>query len=298
MKRIRSLFEFNNKTLVKCSEDSIDLLIFIISKCSHFSIRQSIRRTWGNTQLLNQLYPKLKIKLLFLVDLDKDSREKIELEYHYHHDLVQIINLPEQYEYVTEREAALYQFIQSHCQQMKYLFKTDDDIFLNTYLLLSYLNSQRDQFDQYTLIGYPIEYGLVVRYKADEIGQRYIVTSDEYSCPRYPTFLSGFGYLMSFETLSLLSNAYFIDRKVFPLSDVYFTGLLPEHFHLPRQSFSSNINYRFLSKCTEEFFDENIHSFACAANADHFVSKHSNSDRSLMNDYNLYWTKLSQKYFF
>ena len=296
LKPIRSLFEYNNKTLMKCSEDSTDLLIFIISKCSHFSIRQSIRRTWGNIPLLEKLYPKMKMKLLFLVDLDKDSREKIELEHRYHKDLVQIQNLPEQYEYVTEREAALYQFVKYHCQQTKYLFKTDDDIFLNTYLLLFYLNNQRNLVDKYALIGYPIEYGLVVRYKADQIGQRYIITDHEYSCPRYPKFLSGFGYLMSFETLSLLSNAYFIDRKPFPLSDVYFTGLLPDLLHLERKSFSSDINYRFLSQCTEQFFNENENSLLCAANGDHFTSKQSTDDRTLMNDYNLYWTKLSQKY--
>ncbi|CAF1510322.1 unnamed protein product, partial [Rotaria sordida] len=50
--KIQSPFEFNNSTFVKCTETSIDILIFVISKCSHASIRQSIRRTWGNTKLL------------------------------------------------------------------------------------------------------------------------------------------------------------------------------------------------------------------------------------------------------
>ena len=297
MKNLRSLFEYNNQTLSQCSEESIDVLIFVISKCAHFSIRQSIRRTWANIALLEKTFPKLKIKLLFLVDLDSQSERKIELEYRYHKDIVQISNLPEQYEYVTQREAALYQFVKYHCQQTKYLFKTDDDIFLNTYLLLSYLNNEIHSLDQYTLIGYPIEYGLVVRYHADQIGVRYIITEDEYSCPRYPTFLSGFGYLMSYSTVSLLFDAYFLDRKPFPLSDVYFTGLLPEMFHLPRRSFFSNLDYRYLSKCNEDFFSEGTRAFACAATDDHFTDKQSKgSDRSLMNDYNLYWTKLTHSF--
>ena len=119
---------------MKCEESRIDILIFVISKCSHFSIRQSIRRTWGNTKLLEKYFPKFKLKLLFLVDIDGISEKKIELEYKYHKDIVQILNLPQQYEYVTQREASLYQFIKENCQQTKYLFKTDDDIFVNSFL--------------------------------------------------------------------------------------------------------------------------------------------------------------------
>lgn len=295
---LRSLFEYNNQTLIQCSESTIDLLIFVISKCSHFSIRQSIRRTWANIPLLEKSFPKLKLKLLFLVDLDSHSQRKIELEHIYHKDIVQIINLPEQYQYVTERESALYQFVQYHCQQTKYLFKTDDDIFLNTFLILSFLNNQFDSLDKYTLIGYPIEYGLVVRFHADQIGERYIITEDEYSCPRYPTFLSGFGYLMSFSTLRLLSNAYFVDRKPFPLSDVYFTGLLPEMFNLPRKTFFTDLNYRYLSKCNEDFFSKGNNPLACAATDEHFSEdkQSKKGDRSLMNEYNLYWTKLTHIY--
>ena len=62
--KVRSSFEFNNLTLIKCNENSIDLLIFVISKCSHSSIRQTIRRTWGNLKLLEEYFPKLKVKLL------------------------------------------------------------------------------------------------------------------------------------------------------------------------------------------------------------------------------------------
>ncbi|CAF0998422.1 unnamed protein product [Rotaria sordida] len=300
--RIQNPFEYNNLTLIECHEPSIDILIFVISKCSHASIRQSIRRTWGNTKLLKKYFPNIELKLLFLVDIDSKSEKKIELEYKYHKDIVQVNNLPEQYEYVTEREAALYEFIKLHCKQTKFIFKTDDDIFINTFLLLLLLSS-KNNFQYltnnktiYSLFGFPIEYGLVVRHGIDQIGQRYVITQDEYSCSRYPTFLSGFGYLMSFKTCSLLINAYQTDSKPFPLSDVYFTGLLPQMMNIQRQTIFQNVDYRYQTKCSEEFFASENNPLACAASTDHFNGKESNGYKSFMNDYNLYWTKLRKQY--
>jgi hypothetical protein len=294
--KVRSSFEYNNLTLIKCDEDSIDLLIFVISKCSHFSIRQSIRRTWGNIELLKEYFPSFELKLLFLVDIDSKSEKKLELEYIYHKDIVQVINLPEQYEYVTEREASIYSFINKRCKQTKYLFKTDDDIFLNTFLLLSFLKENISLLTKYSLFGFPIKYGLVIRHSNDYVGERYIITKYEYSCSRYPTFLSGFGYFMSIETSDLLLNAYLTDIKPFPLSDVYFTGLLPQMFQIPRQTIIQNVDYRYETKCNEEYFTSEKNSFACAASNDHFNRKELSGDRSLMNDYNLYWIKLTEKY--
>ncbi|UJR29865.1 hypothetical protein I4U23_017413 [Adineta vaga] len=299
----RSSFVFNNSTLSKCNESSIDLLIFVISKCSHGSIRQSIRRTWANLQLLHNHYKTLSIKLLFLVDNDSQSTQKILLENEYYQDIVQVINLPEQYEFVTQRESALYEFVIKRCQQTRFVFKTDDDIFINTFLLLSKVQSlnelenEKTKKKSYFLSGFPIDYGLVIRHTKDSVGQRYIITKDEYFCPRYPRFLSGFGYLMTLETCSLLFDAYQRDSKPFPLSDVYFSGLLSEMMNIPRLTMFENVHYRYESQCNEDFFRlSNKNALACAASNDHFHGKQSHGDRSLMNDYNLYWTILMEQY--
>ncbi|CAF1124645.1 unnamed protein product [Adineta ricciae] len=301
----RSSFLFNNLTLTQCNESSLDLLIFIISKCSHGSIRQSIRRTWANQRLLQQFFPDLHIKLLFLLDNDPHSTPKLVLEHQFYQDLVQVTNLPEQYDYVTQRESALYEFVVNRCQQTRFVFKTDDDIFINTILLLSKVQSltnnakMKDKTtNKYLMFGFPIEHGLVVRHSADQVGQRYVITKDEYSCPRYPTFLSGFGYLMTVETCSLLFDAYVSDERPFLLSDVYFTGLLAEMMQIPRMKIIENVNYRYESQCNEEFFREKENSaLACAASNDHFDVKQSKGgDRSLMNDYNRYWTMLIERH--
>lgn len=296
--KLRSSFTFNNKTLLKCEESSIDLLIFVISKCSHTAIRQSIRRTWGNTKYLQRYFPKVHMKLLFLVDIDPQSEKKIELEYLLHKDLVQVTNLPEEYSYVTERESSIYDFLNRFCSQTKYLFKTDDDIFLNTFFLLDFLKENLHQLkeEKYFLYGYPIEHALVVRHTDSYVGQRYIITKNEYSCSRYPMFLSGFGYLMSINTTKLFLNSYLRDEQPFPLSDVYFTGLLAEMYQLERKTFYTNLDYHYEENCQEKFFNQPKSLLACAASNDHFQQKQSKQANSFMNDYNLYWSKLIQSY--
>ena len=131
----------------------------------------------------------MELKLLFVIDIDSSFGVKIELEYDLNKDIVQILNLPEEYQYVTH---------------------------------------------------------------------------DEYSCPRYPTFLSGFGYLISFKLSPLFVN--------------------------------KNVDYLYQSKCNTLFFISHKNPFACATSNDYFNRKESSRDRSFMNDYNFYWTKLSEKY--
>ncbi|CAF4413102.1 unnamed protein product, partial [Adineta steineri] len=91
-------------------------------------------------------------------------------------------------------------------------------------------------------------------------------------------------------------HAYQTDMKPFPLSDVYFTGLLAEMFNIQRLTMFDNVDYLYEEKCNEKFFNSAKNPFACAASNDHFNEKNSDGDRSLMNDYNLFWTKLIDEY--
>lgn len=271
-----------------------------MSKSSHSSIRKTIRRTWGNNYAYMKIFPTLRLKFIFLVDIDLFSQRKVQLEYKLHKDIVQVVSIPEQYEYVTYREAAMYTFVHQRCKQIKFVLKTDDDIFLNLFPLFV----PNTQFDfssnsvNIALYGYPIEYGLVVRSSMDSVGERYVITEDEYLCPRYPTFLSGFAYLLSYKTCSLLLNAFQADPNPFPLSDVYFTGLLSQMMQIPRQIIFEDVDFLYKTPCNEEFFlTTGKQPFACAAANTHFNPQpFINTKNSMMNDYNLFWSTLKRRY--
>ena len=284
----------------KCEEkQSIDLLIFIISKCSHGSLRQTIRRTWTNQVLFEKYFPNIHLKHLFLLDFDHSTQQEIQLEHQIYGDLVQVINLPQQYHFVTYREASIYKFVTQYCSNVKFLLKTDDDIFIDLFRLFQTTNS----FNLFSLnttdlniYGYPIDHGLVVRQSIDSIGERYIITDEEYSCSHYPRFLSGFGYLMSIRVCSLLIKLFEMDQNPFPLSDVYFTGLLPEIFGLKRKYLFESVDYLYLKSCDRKFFESlTKQGFACAASSQHFHVKE--NEISSMNEYNQLWMTIKRKFF-
>ncbi|CAF4865523.1 unnamed protein product, partial [Rotaria socialis] len=66
--------------------------------------------------------------------------------------------------------------------------------------------------------------------------------------------------------------------------------------NIERQTIFQNVDYRYQTKCSEEFFKSQNNPFACAASNDHFNGKESDGIRTFMNDYNLYWTRLRKKY--
>ncbi|CAF1123604.1 unnamed protein product, partial [Didymodactylos carnosus] len=295
---IQPLFDYNNSTIHFCKNDiSIDLLLFVISKSANFKVRNTIRRTWGNTNVLYK-YSKLNVKLLFLVDIDEIRLLKVKLENQLFNDIVQV-HLPEYYELVTYRDAAIFDYSARYCSQARYVFKTDDDVFINSLLLTKFvsqlnrttkesmvLKCSNDLFTNEPLImyGHPIRNSIVVRHTNHPVYKRYVVTPNEYECYRYSTFLSGFGYLISANIRSLLLCTYYRDPKPFHLSDVYFTAILAEYLNIKREQMAT-YNYRIDKGCKRFLSKRN--SLACG------VESHFHSDNNeLINDYNLYWTKI------
>jgi hypothetical protein len=146
------------------------------------------------------------------------------------HDIIQV-ELPQQYTLVTHRVLSLFEWSFRYCRTAKYLFKTDDDIFINLILLLKFLspliNKSLDKsfrISDMTIYGYKHYNPGVFRQANDPVGARYVVTSDEFPCGRYPDFLSGFGYLISRKARDALVYASYHDRDIpFRLSDVYLT---------------------------------------------------------------------------
>lgn len=53
-------------------------------------------------------------------------------------DIVEL-NIKEKYKYLVIKITALLQWIFVHCNNPEYILKVDDDVFLNSYLLINYL---------------------------------------------------------------------------------------------------------------------------------------------------------------
>ncbi|CAF1250678.1 unnamed protein product [Rotaria sordida] len=72
--------------------------------------------------------------------------------------------------------------------------KTDDDIFLNTYLLVNIIDIALMNMANNQL---KLEYNYSDTSAIIYANTCYIVTDDEYPCKNYPLYMSGFGYIVN-----------------------------------------------------------------------------------------------------
>jgi len=207
----------------------VDLVIIIISKSDNYKTRDAIRRTWGSGKNLGS-YSSIYMKIFFLIDFDEKLSNNIRLENDLFHDIIQV-ELPQQYTLVTHRVLSLFEWSFRYCRTAKFLFKTDDDIFINLVLLLKFISplinkatNNSFRISDMSIYGYKHYNPTVFRQANDPVGARYVVTVDEFPCGNYPDFLSGFGYLMPKKARDALIYAAYRDPDTpFRISDVYLT---------------------------------------------------------------------------
>ena len=264
-----------------CLTSSPDAIVFVISKSSNFESRSAVRRTWGNLAhaASSNNFPGLQVRLVFLIDIDESRLKSVELEQKLFHDIIQV-HLPQHYTLSTYRDMALLHWTETFCPRVKLTIKTDDDVFLNTYLLLNVIkailaNTTKDRPSTACSASHPhgriygvvILYGQVVRYSNDPVleGARYIVTDDEYPCRKYPHYVSGFGYMIDHHARAKLLCTFYRDPKPFYMSDVYVTGILPEYISIPRVHLGLVISYRSSDDCEKFFSQPDSAMFACAS---------------------------------
>ncbi|CAF2730463.1 unnamed protein product [Rotaria sp. Silwood2] len=226
-----------------CSYNEIDFIIIIISSGSHFLERQAIRETWGSMSHIMNAHSQR----LFVVgyeygshlykDLSNEARNEQDLLYLTVND-----NL------MTLKELYAYRWLEKYCPNVTFTFKTEDDLFVNTFLLheiIGELKTNPDRFqnrylynssldslflthlnpDAHTfLFGWAFEPGKPERNAS--MGS-YYVSYKEYSKDLYPRF----GYLMDSKTRDLLVEEGFKDKYPFRFSDIFITGMLPERLN-------------------------------------------------------------------
>ncbi|CAF3347143.1 unnamed protein product [Rotaria sp. Silwood1] len=307
---IRPSFSYELPNENFCSSIKPHAVIFVVSKSTNFGARNAIRRTWGNLKHVNfiQEFAHLRLKLLFFIDIDESHLLSIELEQSIYNDIVQV-RLPQHYTLSTYRDMAILDWTETFCSQALMTIKTDDDIFLNIFLLANLLNNittniiinqseieckHMSSFDSLAIIyGVKFKNAPVIRYtnnpKLDRA--RYIVTDDEYPCTYYPDYMSGFGYIINRNARLKLLCAFFRHEKLFHMSDAYVTGILPEYMNIRRQSLSFKISFETKDNC--DLFFHKPKAYACASSL-HYQYEQSSSitEIDIFQTFNIYWKRL------
>ncbi|CAG9794268.1 unnamed protein product [Diatraea saccharalis] len=174
-------------------------------------------------------------KLVFLLGLpsqnDSDVQNKIDEEVEKYGDIIQE-GFIDSYNNLTLKSIMMLKWITNKCNDsVRYILKTDDDMYINVPNLILILNNRSKEYEDKVSKGYKDkEYMLI----GDLIsGARPVLDSNnKWYSPRYmyggrvyPTYLSGTGYAFSAPTAQAL-YASALKTNYFHLEDIYITGNL------------------------------------------------------------------------
>ncbi|KAM6987694.1 N-acetyllactosaminide beta-1,3-N-acetylglucosaminyltransferase 2 [Tautogolabrus adspersus] len=199
-------------------ENPKSLLFAIKSTPGHFEQRQAVRETWGR-EGLNQ--SELRVRTVFLMGSpqvdDPDLSQLLSFEASHFRDILQW-DFNESFLNLTLKMYVFLQWTLKHCPNVTFVFSGDDDVFVNTPLLLSHLQSLDSSKASQLYSGDVIKTASPIR----DPKSKYNIPLSFYDGP-YPAYVGGGGFLISGALLKpLYSVSHFI--PFFPIDDVY-TGM-------------------------------------------------------------------------
>ncbi|XP_052816599.1 beta-1,3-galactosyltransferase 1-like [Mya arenaria] len=214
-KPLYNIQRFRNSTFNKFPKDlckeNVTLLVFIVSASQNILAREAIRNTWG-TACLNL---QTDAQCVFVVGRSRNEtlNRYIWVESDVNRDIL-IVSSDDVYSNLTYKTMLALQWSIMNCNgKIKFLMKTDDDMFVSVTSLTKYLNNAPKQK---LFIGKCWGPAKPNRNKSS----KWYVTWKQYNHTHYPVFCSGTGYILSYEAaLSVVQ----ISSKVpfLYLEDVY-----------------------------------------------------------------------------
>lgn len=221
------------------------LLLAVKSLAPHFDRRQAIRQSWGRTGVL----ANMTVVTIFLLgqttagDHHPNLSEILRYESVRHSDIIQW-DYRDSFFNLTVKEVLFLEWIQTRCAGARFIFKGDDDVFVNTYQILDFLKGLSGARAQDLFVGDVITNAGPHRDKK----VKYFIPESMF-VGTYPPYAGGGGYLYSGEIAARLHNA---SQRValYPIDDVYTgmclrkLGLAPEK-HKGFRTFNIEEKYRY-----------------------------------------------------
>ena len=205
-----------------CASKKVELLLVIISSNSHFLERQSIRETWGSVSDAFGIHSQR----LFVIGypIDGGPYKDVTNEAHNEQDLLYLT--VDDYS-STLKELHAYRWLDQHCPNVTFTFKSEDDLFVNSFLLhelVHELKTDTDRFQNRYLYNSSLDTLFLAHINPDahtflfgwafQPGKPernasmapYYVSHKEYSKDLYPRYCSGEHRSSSLLTLISLSS--------------------------------------------------------------------------------------------
>ncbi|XP_028309422.1 UDP-GlcNAc:betaGal beta-1,3-N-acetylglucosaminyltransferase 7-like [Gouania willdenowi] len=211
----------------KCTDGEVHLLMVVKSLIEQHDRREAVRKTWGQERTVDGR----KITTLFLLgtpSTGKDSKnlqKLIQSEDLIYKDILQWDFMDTFYN-LTLKEVNFLKWFNIYCPNVQFIFKGDDDVFVNTHNLLELISFKKKHHKEATLFVGNAKFKIIpIRNRQS----KYYIPKDMYD-KLYPPFIAGGGFVMS----SQLARRLFVsseDLELFPLDDV-FLGMCLQKLHL------------------------------------------------------------------
>ncbi|CAG01761.1 unnamed protein product, partial [Tetraodon nigroviridis] len=211
----------------KCAGGEVHLLMVVKSVIEQHDRREAVRKTWGKERAVEGR----KITTLFLLGSPasgkdaKNLQKLIEYEDRLYGDILQW-DFMDTFFNLTLKEVNFLKWFDLYCPGVRFVFKGDDDVFVNTNNLLDLIDFRveaRREAD--TMVGDTILKAIPIRNRQS----KYYIPRELYDKP-YPPYVGGGGFLMS----SQLARRLFVaseDVELYPIDDV-FLGMCLEKLRL------------------------------------------------------------------
>lgn len=220
--RYESGFSVPHEELCLDNGRELKVLVLITSAPDHQKHRLAVRQTWGHFGV------RRDVVLAFMVGrtLNGDTQANLDRENDLYGDIIQA-NFIDHYSNLTLKTISMFEWVKTYCSESHFVLKTDDDMFINMPLLISFVDSKSTE--QRVLYGRMAKGWKPVRNKKS----KYYIDASTYSRTRYPDFLTGPAYLFTSDVVEDIYHKT-LDTTFFPLEDVLVTGIVGESLKLRR----------------------------------------------------------------
>lgn len=208
-----------------CKGSKVFVVCYVHSAVQNYKRRKRIRRTWGN----RNNYPGIEIRVVFFVGLPHldttDGRlvqQDLLLESKAHGDIVQE-DFVDDHRNLSHKGVGALKWVSTYCNHAAYVLKTDDDMFVNMYVILNHLrNLHAANFRRRLMLCYV--------YWRIEVGRDAGVSKTYFPNNTYPPFCSGMGFVMTTDVAVALHEVS-PHVRFFALNEVFIGGVLPAALH-------------------------------------------------------------------
>lgn len=202
----------------KCQDGEVHLLMVVKSVIEQHDRREAVRKSWGRELELEQ---GKKIRTLFLLGSPttgkdtKNLQKLIEYEDRIYGDILQW-DFMDTFFNLTLKEVNFLKWFDIYCPGVRFIFKGDDDVFVNTHNLLQLIHFKlEERRDAELFVGDTISKAIPIRNRQS----KYYIPKELYDKP-YPPYVGGGGFVMS----SQLARRLFVvseDLELYPIDDVF-----------------------------------------------------------------------------